>query len=173
MQARFRRVLTLLGLLAVCVGMVGCSRTAVYEAQTACSIEAGEVATMLDTDRFAADDAVFPDLPQERSTTGVESSLVCFAEGGDRRLRVRVDFVGPTEVERLQSLMSEGSPFEVGDGRATAGRTSATWACGTIRATLQLSKDGDSPYDLAIDEQTMRAAITDLADAVGCYQYPE
>lgn len=88
-------------LMVVGAGLAGCSRTPTYEAQTACSIETGEVATMLDTDR------------------------------------------------RLQSQMSGASSFEVGDGRAAADQTSATWACGTISAAVQVSEDDDSPYDFA------------------------
>lgn len=165
-----RRLFVPVALLAAGAGLAGCSRTPIYDAETACSIKTSEVVVLLDTDRFTADDQVLEDLPESIPEAGYVEPRTCFAEGGDARIRVRADVVGSTEVERLQAQMRERNSVELNEGLASIGSSRAVWACGAITLALDVS-DVDRSEQISVDEQTMRAAITDLAETVGCPTY--
>ncbi|MGJ9423031.1 hypothetical protein [Aeromicrobium sp. CF3.5] len=124
---------------------------------------------MLDTDRFTADRFV-PDLPESLEETGYVEPRVCFADGGGSRVRVRVDIVGSSEVERLQTQVQEGASVKLGEGRAGIGSSRTVWACGAIVVALDVYND-DRSEQISVDDETMQAAITDLAEGVGCPLY--
>lgn len=161
-----RRAAVVGAVLAVSIGASGCSRTPIYDSATACSIGTSEVGALLDTDRFTAESGQFPELP-----TGIPPGsrvFNCTASGGDRDLLAGVDLVGSVAAERARSLI-ERSPrtFPVGEGVAVNDATSAMWTCGSVVARVEVSKQ-DRSADLEVESSALRAAIGDLAAAVGC-----
>ncbi|MGJ9423032.1 hypothetical protein [Aeromicrobium sp. CF3.5] len=157
-------------MLPLIASVAGCASTPTYDAQTACSLAADDVATLLDTDRFVAESGQFPELP-----TGIPKGsrvFSCTASGGDRDLLAGVDLVGSVAAERARSLI-ERSPrtFPVGEGVAVNDATGAMWACGSVVARIEVRKQ-DRSAGLDVESSALQAAITDVADAVGCQMYP-